>query len=78
MNITTDPSRIQEIKNSIAEGRLILRSGKFHGRKMSIEELGAVRRSVFNAQAKIGENLIINNRKKEYTIEDVTPAGFGV
>lgn len=74
MKIITDPSRIQQIKNSIEEGKMILRSGKsVTGRKMSIPELAVVRRSVFNDSAKIGEGI-----KLGYTIEDVTPAGYGV
>uniref|UniRef100_A0A6M3KR77 Putative DNA repair protein n=1 Tax=viral metagenome TaxID=1070528 RepID=A0A6M3KR77_9ZZZZ len=56
--IITDPAQVQEIKNSIAEGELILKSGKaVTGRKMSADELGAVQRSVDNAKTKIGENL---------------------
>ncbi len=53
--IETDPHRIQEIKNSIAEGELILRTGKHGGRKYSVEQLEAVQRSVENAKAKIGQ-----------------------
>ncbi len=50
----TDAAQIQEIKNSIAEGEMILKSGKTTtGRKMSAGELDAVRRSVENAKAKI-------------------------
>ena len=51
----TDPSKVQEIKNSIAEGELILSTGKINGRKMSADELGMVRRSVDSSKAKIGE-----------------------
>ncbi len=45
---------IQRIQSSIAEGELILSTGKLHGRKMSKEELMAVKRSVDNAKYKIG------------------------
>lgn len=51
----TDPARVQEIRNSIAEGEMILESGRNTlGRKMSPSEIGAVRRSVENAKAKVG------------------------
>jgi hypothetical protein len=53
-SIITDASDVQRIKNSIAEGELILRAGKSHGRKMSKEELDAVQRAVDNSKKKIG------------------------
>ena len=54
--VETDQARVQEIKNSIAEGEMILKSGKTTtGRKMSKGELQAVQKSVDNAKAKIGE-----------------------
>lgn len=53
--IETDAHNVQEIKNSIAEGEMILKSGrKSNGAKMSPEELAVVRRSVNNSRAKIG------------------------
>jgi hypothetical protein len=56
VKIETDPSRIQEIKNSIAEGEMILKSGKnVSGEKMTPEELSAVQRSVDSSKAKLGE-----------------------
>lgn len=55
-SIITDPARVHEVKNSISEGELILKSGKINGRKMSADELGMVRRSVDSSKAKIGEN----------------------
>ena len=64
--------RIQQIRNSIAEGRLILRTGTHHGRKLTTPELLMVRRSVENDAAKLGESRIAN-----YTMRDVTPAGYG-
>ena len=52
----TDKAQIQEIKNSIAEGEMILKSGRsVTGRKMSIEELNAVRRSIESSKVKIKE-----------------------
>lgn len=60
--IETDPAKIQEIKNSIVEGESILKSGKIHGRKMSVEELSAVQKSVDNAKAKIGEKTSVEIR----------------
>lgn len=54
----TDPARIQEIKNRIAEGEMLLRSGKkVSGEKMSPEELESVKQSVESAKAKIGETI---------------------
>jgi hypothetical protein len=52
----TDPARVQEIKNSIAEGEGILRSGiNPLGKKLSPRGLAMVQRSVDNAKAKIGD-----------------------
>jgi hypothetical protein len=54
--VETDPSRIQEIKNSIAEGEGILQRGKtISGRKMSDAELAAVQRSIDSSKAKLPE-----------------------
>lgn len=54
--VETDQARIRQIKNSIAEGELILKSGKaVSGRKMSADELAAVQRSVDSARRKIGD-----------------------
>lgn len=54
--IVTDPNKVQEIRNSIAEGEMILKSGKtVSGRKMSEDELKVVQRSVDNANQKLGE-----------------------
>lgn len=63
--VITDVARVQEIKNSIAEGEMILKSSKsVTGRKMSKDELFSVQRSVDNAKKKIGI---------EPTIEKVKP-----
>jgi cell fate (sporulation/competence/biofilm development) regulator YlbF (YheA/YmcA/DUF963 family) len=52
----TDAVDVQKIKNSIAEGEMILKSGKnISGRKMSTEELQMVQRSVNNSKEKLGE-----------------------
>jgi len=66
----TDCARRQEISNSIDEGRLTLRTGSFNGRKLSTDELLAVRRNVQSGLAKIGS-------KMSMTMTDVTPEGFG-
>jgi len=52
--IETDPARIQKIKNSIQEGNLTLRTGKFNGKKLSPEKLASVQRSVTSSLAKLG------------------------
>ena len=62
---------------------MILKSGKTSaGRKMSEEELSAVRKSVENAKAKIEQKLPphlqkIADKQKGVIIEDVTPEGYG-
>ncbi|NBX75018.1 MAG: hypothetical protein EBQ92_00480, partial [Proteobacteria bacterium] len=54
VNESLDPAEAQRIKNSIAEGEMILKSGRsISGRKMSDAELQAVQRSVDNARAKL-------------------------
>jgi hypothetical protein len=56
--IETDAARVQEIKNSIAEGEMILKSGKkTSGEKYSQEALAAIQRSVDKSKAKIGITL---------------------
>ena len=53
--VAPDPAEVQRINNSIAEGEMILKSGlSISGKKMSQSQLGAVRRAVENARAKIG------------------------
>jgi len=53
--IITDPAKIQQIKNSISEGEMILKSGKnIAGQVMSKGALEAVKRSVDSAKEKIG------------------------
>jgi len=79
----TDPAKVQEIKNSILEGEMILRAGTSHGKKLSPQELGAVKRTVASAKAKIGTKKLpshlqkIVDKQKGFEVEDVTPKGFG-
>ncbi len=55
VKVETDAAKRQEIKNSIAEGEMILSSGKsVIGRKMSPEELAAVQKSVDKNKAQLG------------------------
>ena len=54
--VAIDAARIQELKNSIAEGEMIAKSGKkTDGTKMSKGELGAVKRSIESAKIKLNE-----------------------
>ncbi|MFH2060068.1 MAG: hypothetical protein ABIJ59_14355 [Pseudomonadota bacterium] len=56
VEVITDPAEVQELKNSIAEGEQILKSGKKdNGEPYSVEGLEVVRRSVINAKNKIGD-----------------------
>lgn len=74
-DIVTDPHDVQEIRNSIAMGINLLRSGKDSvGKPLSTDRRFSIRRSILNSQAKIGEDIKIN---PTYTIEDVTPEGYG-
>jgi DNA polymerase III sliding clamp (beta) subunit (PCNA family)/uncharacterized membrane-anchored protein YhcB (DUF1043 family) len=61
VEIETDAARVQEIKNSIAEGEMILKSGKkITGEKYTPGELETVKRSVENSKKKIGVDVIKN------------------
>gem|GEM_PF-559189 len=77
----TDPAEIQKKRNSIAEGQLILRTGKLNGRKLSPEELLRVRKQVERDADSIGEGRFAAHLRKEaafgFSIKDVTPAGYG-
>lgn len=65
----------QEIRNSIAEGINILSRGKDTlGNELTTAQRVSIRRSILNAQSKLGENRIENTA---YVIEDVTPTGYG-
>jgi len=66
----TDAAEVQEIRNAIAEGRLLLRAGTKAGR--TVDQLVAIRRQVERDMAKIGESRIAAAK-----IIDVTPAGYG-
>lgn len=73
--LITDPHQIQEIRNSIDEGKNLLRTGKDTlGEPLTPERRSTIRQSILNAQARIGEGL---KTKQDYTVEDVTPAGYG-
>ena len=56
--VETDRANQQKIKNSVAEGELTLRTGSFNGKKLGPEQLEAVRRSVNNSRAKLGQEPI--------------------
>lgn len=53
----TDQADVQKIKNSIAEGETILRSGTNNGKKLSKEEHDSIQRSVDKNKIKIGAEL---------------------
>ena len=54
MAYVTDPAERERIKGSIREGELLLKWGrKTSGKKFSPAELGAIRRSIENAKAKL-------------------------
>lgn len=67
--------RETEIRNSITEGQNILRAGMFNGRKLTTPELWSVRRSVESSLHKLGESRI-HGKTVNFTIKDVTPAGY--
>jgi hypothetical protein len=67
--------RETEIRNSITEGRNILRAGMFNGRKLTTPELWSVRLSVENAMQKLGESRL-SGKFLGVSIKDVTPAGY--
>lgn len=69
--VETDASRVQEIKNSIAEGEMILKSGKtIEGRKMSEDELAAVKRTIASDKTKIGEEITPQFARKDDHIDE--------
>lgn len=56
VEVEADAAKRQEIKNSIAEGEMILKSGKkTNGEKYIPEALSAIQRSVDKAKARLGE-----------------------
>lgn len=54
VQIVTDETERQRIKNSIAEGELILRTGSLNGKKRSKEYLANVQRTVDRAKTRLG------------------------
>lgn len=50
-----DLERVQDLKNSLAEGELTLKTGRFNDRKLSKEELESVERSVESTKRKLKE-----------------------
>ena len=66
----TDKAQIQEVRNSIEEGQLTLRTGKFNGRQLSPDELSSVRKSVESDLVKIGESRMSNMPK--YSVETIS------
>lgn len=72
--IVTDAAAVQEIRNGIQEGKNLLRKGtNTLGEPLTTDQRISIRRAVQNGEAKIGEGQKI----KDYTVEDVTPAGYG-
>jgi hypothetical protein len=68
--VVTDKSEIQKLKNSIAEGEMLLKSKrKNSGKKYTKNELIAIEKSVDNAKAKLG----INNSKTLKNLRGKTP-----
>lgn len=52
--VIKDPAEVQKIKNDIQEGELILRTGKFNGKKYTKDQLDKVRKSVNRSRQIIG------------------------
>jgi len=76
VQLETDPVRLQQINNSLAEGQLILRTGLFNGRKLSPAELIGVRKAVESDLAKLAQSKPAD-KTVDAVITDVTPPGFG-
>lgn len=73
-----DPASIQEIRNSIREAQLTLRTGRFNGRRLSTPELLTIRRQIERDLARIGESWLAGKQTQGgVVIRDVTPAGYG-
>ncbi|RLB90983.1 MAG: hypothetical protein DRH26_08710, partial [Deltaproteobacteria bacterium] len=54
IEVETDKAKRQELKNSLAEGELILKTGEFNGKKRDEDYLKMVQTSVDNTRAKLG------------------------
>lgn len=52
--VETDPATRQKIKNTLQEEELILRTGKSNGKKLSSEEIEAVKKRVITAKKRLG------------------------
>lgn len=70
VEIVKDPTRRQQIINSVLEGDLTLRAKRFNNRKLSSEELSVVQKSVDSGLEKLG----IKSVKEIRNIEGFTPA----
>ena len=70
VEIVKDPTKRQQIINSVLEGDLTLRTKRFNNRKLSPEELNVVQRSVDSGLKKLG----IKSVKEIRDIEGFTPA----
>jgi len=70
VEIVKDPTKRQQIINSVLEGDLTLRAKKFNNRKLSPEELSVVQKSVDSGLEKLG----IKSVKEIRNIEGFTPA----
>ena len=70
VEIVKDPTKRQQIINSVLEGDLTLRAKRFNNRKLSPEELSVVQRSVDSGLKKLG----IKSVKEIRDIEGFTPA----
>ena len=70
--VAFDAARAQELKNSIAEGEMIAKSGKkTDGTKMSKDELDAVKRSIDNSKIKLNE--VMQPETSVTGVTDVAP-----
>ena len=71
VEVVTDRAERQKLKNAIAEGEMILKSGKkVSGKKYSENELKAIQKSVDNAKAKLGIKPKVEAKPKTYTAID--------
>ncbi|MDD2898999.1 MAG: hypothetical protein PHI31_09830 [Desulfuromonadaceae bacterium] len=52
-----DPAKVNQLRDSIAEGELILRTGSFHGKKRGPEYLSGIARSVESSKSKLAEEM---------------------
>lgn len=76
LEIETDQAEIQKLRNSLAEGELILRTGKINGRKMGSDELAAVKNSVDKTKKRLGEKIEDYGEKIEGARKDTIKKYF--